>query len=225
MPSIRVVMPNGTTRLFREGTPRRVIRAAQRDMLASMHESDEDHRAYRAKRKFVVTANGNGGLSRLPKIQDDRPPSPLIMSPELPVDPPAEQPHRYPDVQYLSPVQRREITNDWGGFTNKAGETARAGAMAAGMVGQEELALPLEGIGAVMDMPWTTRMLSEQTINAINRHRERQMHPGKPDWLLRRLLGDKLVDEFHQRWLQTQIPHVQGNNALNATGGIHAPPY
>ena len=41
MPAIRIVMPNGTTKSFREGTPKSVIRRAQAEMLAEMRGSGE----------------------------------------------------------------------------------------------------------------------------------------------------------------------------------------
>jgi hypothetical protein len=60
---MRIVMPNGTTKSFREGTPRSVIRRAQADMLEEMKASgayeDFDFKAAEAalkpKRKVEVT--------------------------------------------------------------------------------------------------------------------------------------------------------------------------
>lgn len=65
---IRVQMPNGTVRPFREGTPKAVIRKAQADMLADMKASGhyDDCDLGDADRKVTVTQNAPDDQVRVP---------------------------------------------------------------------------------------------------------------------------------------------------------------
>jgi hypothetical protein len=224
MPAIRVVMPNGTTKSFREGTSKSVIAQAKRDMIAAMNEGPEDHEAYRAGRRVEVT----GWLSKVQsakkeldeKLRQDS--SQIHPDPETPELEPANQPYapNYTQKNHYQMPQEEvaRLEKDVKGTMNSTGKVLEKGGDIAGVVGAENFAIPLSVGGKVTQFPPVQNFVVDQAVKYINRKRDPVPLPN--DWLLRRIIGDRAADAILRATLPQQINNMLGNNVMRQNGGI-----